>query len=232
MEDLSGKPEQMFAIMLKERIDVLEDTLADLRKEVEELRVNAGKSERSLFHYFIISLNDDNTFSEDKYDNLPQHVIDSCLDEIFKNRHIYEPTFAVWRVRGQSFHVAISLYKELSSQEMTELLRSEMYTIDNHKVLDFGLFKWLMYGDREFGTLEDDNDATFFPREGDAYMEYWWRCTTDFDTDIDLWPHMTQDPFTKSDNYGRSQKVQSFLKDQIYRCHNWSDLLRLHYIFM
>lgn len=44
----------------------------------------------------------------------------------------------------------------------------------------------------------------------------------------DFNPYLTEQPFTKSDNYGRSTSVQRFLKEKIYKHYDWSGLLRLH----
>lgn len=230
MEGISGTPEQMFAIMMKERIDKLEDTLLNLQDEIQNLHKAVQNTNASMFHYIVLELKSDCN-EDDEDEELEQDTIDACLDEMFKNRNVYEPTFAAWHVYGKIFKLAIVLNEPLSGQELIRLLQSDMYNITRHKCPDISLFKWLFYGNFEHIVCDnDDNDAIFFP-SNNSYIEYWWRHTTDFETDCDFNPYMTQQPFTKSDNYGRSASVQRFLKEKIYKHHDWSELLRLHYIF-
>lgn len=219
MEDIKSTPEQLFAIMMKERIDVLEDTVRQLQEDVKDLRL---KSNQSLFHLFTLTIN---TVDDDE----PcQSLIDSCLDDVFRHRDVYEPSFAAWTFSSNTIRIAISLSEQIGEGQMKELIQSDGYTIENHNTLDFALFKELFYN--ESVVEDDDNDAIFFPHPGFT-IEYWWRHTTDFDTDVDLYPHMTNQPFTKSDNYGRSASVQQYLREKIYVRKEWSDLLRFHYIF-
>jgi hypothetical protein len=219
MEDIKSTPEQLFAIMMKERIDVLEDTVRQLQEDVKDLTL---KSNQSLFHLFTLTIN---TVDDDE----PcQSLIDSCLDDILRYREVYQPSFAAWSISGNTMRIAMSLYQQTGAGQMKEMIKSDAYKIDNHNTLDFALFKELFYSDRVIE--DDDNDAMFFPHPR-YNIEYWWRHTTDFDTDVDLYPNMTEQPFTKSDNYGRSASVQQYLRDKIYVHKDWSDLLRLHYIF-
>lgn len=128
-------------------------------------------------------------------------------------------------------YMLFALDEPLSKTSMEELLHSDMYVINTILPVDLVYFKWYFYQNQEFGSLDANYDENIFFHMPDNhnFVEYWWRYTTDFETDQDLYPLMTNEPFTKSENYGRSHSVQEFLRKKIFVEHDWSDMLRLDY---
>lgn len=230
--DIDGTPEQMFMIMLKERIDKLENKILHLTNELKQQKELYNESKKSLFYYVNITIgHTDEDSDEDNDKELTQNEFDKCLDEVFKNRIHYEPIFACWNIKGKSMCMLFALDEPLLTATMEQLLRSDMYAIDTILPVDITFFKWYFYQNKEFGSSDANYDENIFYHMPDNqnFVEYWWRYTNDFETDQDLYPYMTDVPFTISDNYGRSHSVQEFLRKKIFVQHDWTDLLRLDY---
>jgi hypothetical protein len=222
--DMKCTPEQLFMIMLKERIDKLEDNVLQLTNELNQQQELYNESNKSLFFYIKITL-------EESDEVLTQNEFDEYINEIFKNRKDYEPNFACWNNKGKDIYILFALDEPLLQKCMEQLLHSDKYVINTILPVDLALFKWYFYQNKEFGSLDANYDENIFFHMPDNhnFVEYWWRYTTDFETDQDLYPYMTDEPFTKSENYGRSHSVQEFLRKKIFIEHDWTDLLRLDY---
>lgn len=222
MNTLDGTSEQKFMIMLKERIDALEDQVRELSSQLD----NQKHANKSLFYYFSIEANDDNIQNIDVY-----------LDEMFRNRHVYEPTFACWLhyENHNDISVVMSLMKPLSSMTMEALLKSEKYAITLLIPIDFALFKWLFYNDEDINNVKQfhpDWDSDFEPGYfNNDDSKYWSRYVCEMETGVEIDRFMTTQPFTQSWNYNNSREVQNYLRKKVFVQHALSDVLGLTYVF-
>jgi hypothetical protein len=218
-----GTSEQKFMIMLKERIDALEDQVRELTTQLD----NQKHANKSLFYYFSIEAN------ENSIEN-----VNSYIDEIFRNRHVYEPTFACWKhyKTNNDISVVMSLIKPISSMTMEALLKSDKYSIVDIIPIDFALFKWLFYNDENVDNVkeyhpdwESDFEPGYFNNDD---TEYWSRYVCEMETDVEIDRFMTTQPFTQSWNYNNSPEVQDYLKRKVFVEHAWSVVLGLSDVFM
>jgi hypothetical protein len=221
--DIIGTSEQKFMIMLKERIDTLEDQVRELSKQLD----NQKHTNKSFFYYFRIEANDSRI--ED---------IDVYLDEIFRNRNVYEPTFACWYhyENDTEISVVMSLMKPISSISIETLLRSDKYAVVDMIPIDFALFKWLFYNDEDRHNIkeyspdwESDFEPGYFNNDDTVY---WSRYVCEMETDIEIDRNMTTQPFTQSWNYDKSPRIQQYLKKKIFVKHAWSDIIGLMHFFL
>jgi hypothetical protein len=220
--DIQGTSEQKFMIMLQERIDALEDKVRELSVQLD----NQKNTNKSLFYYFNIEAKEENI------DN-----INDYLDEIFRNRNIFQPDFACWSHldRFNDFSIVMSISEPLSCATIEALLTSDKYTIMKTIPIDFALFKWLFYNDEDINkvsTFHPDWDSDFQPGYfNNDYTEYWSRYVCEMETYIEIDMEMTTQPFTSSWNYNNSPVIQKYLMKKIFVDHAWSDILGLMYVF-
>lgn len=197
--NLTGTVEQKFMIMLQERIDKLEDQVLSLTNELNEQKELNKQLNLSRFYHISVDIEATNNGCLHPY-----------IDELFRNRSVFQPVFAAWRMLGQNtLCMALALETPTSQFKMKQLMTSCLYTINSIVSLDHSLFKTFFYG---------DNQHTF--KESSVY---WWRYVLykGFET------HMTTEPFTSSTNYTGSFVAINIIYIKIYVDHDWFNLLGL-----
>jgi hypothetical protein len=230
MDIVNGTPEQMFMIMLKERIDDLENKVSYLTSELEKQKENEQKSYFFVLH---ISFKHDDDVESDGDNEPPPELKDKYINQIFRNRHVYEPNFAAWSVYNDSVFIALALREPLSITDMKHMIENDKCKIEKFSMFDYGLFKMLFYENSEYLNTDNRDEAMFYPHE-DSNTEYWWRGdgATDVETDLDISPVMTTETFTESYNYGKSETFQKHLKKLIYKEHAWTKLLKYDHMVL
>jgi hypothetical protein len=221
IEEISGTSEQTFMIMLKERIDKLEDEVTSLRKKLEEHEALETIHNASRFHYLSLL-------------HKKSLKLTDILNIVFRNRCAFEPVFASWKQYNNEddddddclIYIVIATSAPISYAVFQKLIEHEDIKIQNHESLDYAMLKTMFFC--EHGS---EDVPRFYPSTNcDIQIEYWWRFCSDFDTDVDLNPYMSNDLFTISDNYGKSKLVQQYLERCIYSDKLFNDLLRFDYM--
>lgn len=198
---MEGTPEQNFMIMLKERIDYLEDQLLKLEKTVLEL-----KSTR--YHHIKIKT-DKNTIHE-------------VLNHIFSNRKKIQPVFAAWYWLKQDDTLHINLILTTHEEIREDIMKDHLdiggtYECNYSPIMD--LFMFIQYFQTYFRN-EDEAD--------EVYPYEYWHCRYGclFDK---IQSEMTDEPFISSVNYNACPELQQRLRHWIFDKSNWVDILRIFY---
>jgi hypothetical protein len=228
MDELEGTAEQKFMIMLKERMDKLEDKIASLEEKFKEHEDSDGNHSASRFHFFNIS-----------YKPVEQSETSECLkkhmlDIIFHNRDIYEPCFATWKFVADeddtSIKILIVTTDPVSSSKLTGSITHDEIEVISQDRLDYGMLRSLFFYDGVKCLVNYGEDAPmFYQQDGmKKKVEYWWRYIPEVVTGAINNVILTRDPFTSSDNYSASDMVQKYIHKCIYRDGDFAELLNIY----
>jgi hypothetical protein len=236
MDEMQTTPLEKFAIMLNERVGVLEEALHKTERRLESETDDHVKSQ---FHYFEITKEFPEKIKQNK------NAVHDILDIIFKSRKEFAPQFAHWDwcisdddddeheacTSSINMYVSLCLQVPMSMYRLRQLIDSSSYKVEKQARMDYARFVAHMNDpDRAGGSgyrVLDSPDTN--ENDLEAGSEAWLFVWVNIDGPEISDPNMNNDPFTKSSNYNASIEMQSYLhnlfneNDEI----DWYSILKL-----
>lgn len=201
-QQLQGTPEQLFMIMMQERVDKLEDALNAMR--------NVEQPQVSRYHHVRVSIHDAKFGPQD---------LCSVLDKLFQQRASFRPRFAAWSLTVFDDDKEEESYAELS------LIVSCFVAVSSKSLEDFMCDPDAYYNllvksidSFEFHTmLHDRENGPYHPDNGDVeYWHFYPGIDLEIEYGIKIWPDERDDvQFTSSGSYSPSPDVQKYLQKRL-----------------
>lgn len=217
---------------LQKEVDTCKSDHLVLHGQVQELE----KSHKDLHQQFVDHDDDPTIHSASRYHYVevkrhtpiglkPVLPLFEIIDKVFEQRALYSPVFASWVYRVDEsqeeegvndFIVKIIM---VTTQRISSLVFSRLFQetgLDiTYRSLDYLNFRRYLYDEKSrFHRRHLESNDEFSMYGG---LEYWYYLAlTDFDNNLYLEPQMSEEQFSKSENYKKSSVVQQFIMDKVY----------------